>query len=312
MNNVKFSLAAVISVVAASVYGFVSFLGFNFLWKGDVQKSILSAVAICLVLLLLVFITKKIKSARRDFKKNGLIEIITLAVYILVAMLTIMPFSHYFSVQNRKDEIKTKIETDVDKTRKMFDAYEVNANNRIAIYEGQLNTAINGQKFNNAAFIAMGFKNNDEPNIKQKERLMRVFEDDLMPDQYDSTKVTAKKWLDGAEQIATDWKPIGLMDVVKTMATESNKWLTEIKGYDQRTQKASTDPFDYTISFASIDNELTETKTPTFIALILSIVLHLLILFPYWFGPRDNRSNGLWKELFSQKENDDLGDLGRL
>lgn len=312
MNNVKFSLAAVLSGIAAITFGFVSFLGINFMWKGEVMKSVLAALTISAVLVLIVLLAKKIKSARRNFKNNALYEIILLALYFVVAFITIIPFSHYFTVRDRKEEIKSKIVDDVNNTKKMFVAYDTNAKNRVEVYEGQLKTAINGQQFNNADYLAMGFQNTGESNTKQKERLMRIFEDDLMPDQYDSTKVTAMKWLDDAEQIATEWKPIGLMDVVKTIDLESNKWLSEVKKYDQSTSKANREPFEYQISFAGIDSELTEKNPPTFVALLSGILLYLLILFPYWFGARDNRSSGLWQSLFPKDEEDETDGFGRL
>ncbi len=309
MEKLKISFANIVSIIFAALFGFVCFLSFIFLWQGNIQKSILFAVAISFLLWLWVFILKKIKSVRRNFQRNAIFEIIVLVIYILIAViLTILPYSHYYTVSDRRDVIKGKIIAEVDNTIKMFDDYETYASGRIGAYEEGLNIAIAGQNMNGKGFLAAGFQNNGQPINTQKNLLMRIFKDDLMPSQYDTIKVYAIKWLNEAKITATEWKPIGLINVINSIEKESNNWKNELIGYSNSTAIAKVGPFQYTNSFSSVVQELTQRATPTFFAIISAILLYLLILFPYFFKYRDPRHSGLLNELLKNgNEKDEIG-----
>lgn len=312
MNKFRITFADVLSYVALCAFGFISFLGFNFMWNGNSTKSSVWSFFMCILLLIVVVVINKVKSAKRNFRRNAYIEISIFILYLFVSYFTIIPFFHYFTVENRKEQIKTKVVEDIENAMGMFDEYESYANERITLYESQLNTAIIGQNQANANYLSLGFVNTGESNNDQKKRLMRIFEDDLMPDKYDSTKVQAQKWLDHAKETAIQWNPIGLMGVVNAIESESNSWLDDLKEYSESTDKADEGSFDYSITFNSVKEELTKKASPSLFGLLCAIFVHSVILLPYWFGVRDNRSNGLWQSLFSQKENDDTGELGRL
>ena len=299
MKKQNFTVANVASLIAGAIFGFLCFLSFHFLWQGAIFYSILSAIGICLFLWILVFILKKIKLVKRNFQANAVFEIGLLSTYIIVAFVSFSYFTHFFTVNDRRDAIRTKIVADIDNTKKMFDEYKVYAEKRIKLYEDQLNTAITGQILNQKAYHEAGFLDNGEGNDTQKERFMFMFKNDLLPTQYDSIKVYANKWLEDQKTIVKGI-PIGLSDVIQTIETESNIWLNQIKQYSNKAKKAENGNFEYKISFASVEKELTQKSSPTLISFISALLLHLLLILPYVVQSRDDRSSGLLNELISE------------
>ena len=229
----------------------------------------------------------------------------------MFAILSIIPFSHYFTVYYKKKEIKKIMISDVDNIIKMFANYELYANNRISSYEGGLNTAILGKDLNPNDFKNEGFIMNTVPLDTQKTLLLRIFQDDLMPAQYDTIKKYAINWLNDAKNTVTNWVvPIEFMNVISTIDKQASDWRNKLKEFDNRTLKAKVNPpFDYTISLSSIDKNLTQRNFPSFFAIISAFVLHIFILFPYLFANRNAKHNGLLRELF--KENGKKRTIGR-
>ena len=308
MKNKFFIFPNYISLLGGVAFSTLCFFSFHFLWKGAIFYSILSAIGICLFLWILVFILKKIKTVKRNFQANAVFEIGLLAIYIIVAFVSFSYFTHFFTVNDRRDAIRTKIAADIDNTKKMFDEYKVYADKRIKLYEDQLNTAINGQILNQKAYHEAGFLDNGDSNNTQKERILFMFTNDLLPTQYDSIKIYANQWLE-ARKSAVKSIPMGLSEVIKTIETKSNNWLNQIKQYANNTKKAENGSFEYIISFSSVEKELTQRSSPTLFSFISALILLLLLILPYLTASRDKKHPGLLKVLF-KKENEE-NEIGR-
>lgn len=306
MKNIKITLAELLSYIAALLFGFICFLSFTFLEKGVKLKGILAALGISIFLLLIILLLKKIKAANRDFKKNTFIELLIFAIYILVAVTSIIPYSHYFTVFSQKKELKEKIVTDIEKIKKMFSAYDEYADKRIAAYEYELTTAIRGKNSNNSAYLSEGFRNNGESENDQKKRLIHIFQEDIKPAQYDSIKRYALSRLEYTKSKAANWiVPIEFMRIIERIVKDANSWVTALKRYSGSSQKAAIDPpFDYDVSFSSIEKEITKRKPPGIPAVITGLILHVLLLLPYFFKGRNSRHAGFFNELFKNKSKD--------
>src|SRR5690606_12416012 len=138
MNKYKFSLANVIVVLTAVVFGFVCFLGANFCTLGDTKRSLIIAGIASIILASLAFLAKWFKGVQRNFKINRMAEIFVLFLFTLViAILTYSPvlhyfkifdlncspFSHYFTVSERENTIKSQLSTTIKQAQNMFDEY---------------------------------------------------------------------------------------------------------------------------------------------------------------------------------------------
>lgn len=303
MSKIKFSLAAVFALIATAIFGWFFFLGINFLNKGDFQKSILMTLAVCLVLFLMVLVIKKIKSAKRNFQKNAIIELFLLLVYVMIAIITFVPFAHYFTVLSRKTEIKNKMDFGIDSVKKRFIDYKICADNSILLESGRLDIAILGKVPDPANYLAAGFTNNGIDDNVQKTTLLDNYKDDFLPAKYDTLKKYANNWLDDARSAFDKWKPISLMNVVNSIEKEANGWIAQIRGYNNKSASCIGGRF----SFASVDKELTERSTPSLVPIIAGFGLFLVLLLPYFVANRSPRHPGLVSALLKRNNGGDDG-----
>lgn len=302
MKFKKISIGTIISLVSALIFASTCFFSLYFYTYGNLQKSIFFSLCIGFFLICFVMILKKIKAVRRNFIQNAFLEILILIIFLTVGIIFLVPFSHYFTVFNRKAQLKEKIETDLDNVTKMFARYEEHTKDRINKYEYELNAAIAGKDLNYSAFINAGFKNNGESVTIQKNRLMTIFEDDLMPLKYDSTKKYATNLINQDKQLATSWiLPVRFLNVINNVEKIANGWLAELKNYDRSTSKAQSASFDYPLTFVSIKGELTQRDFPPVAAIIFAILLYLFLLIPYFASDRDQRNPGIVDILFRKK-----------
>lgn len=304
MSKIKFSLAAVFALIAAAVFGWFFFLGTNFLNKGDIQKSILMTLVACLVLFMMVLLIIKIKSAKRNFKKNAIVELFLLFVYVFLAIVAFIPFAHYFTVLGRKAEIKYKMDLGIDIVKKRFVDYKACADNSILSENGKLDIAIFGKdKGGYANYLSAGFKNIGIDDTVQKTTLLDNYKDDFLPAKYDTLKKYADKWLDDARFAFDKWKPISLMNVVNSIEKEANGWIAQIRGYNGKSASCIGGSF----SFASVDKELTERGGSSLVPILGALGLFLVLLLPYFVADRSPRHPGLVSALFKRNNGGDDG-----
>jgi len=302
MNKIKFSLAAVFALIAAVIFGWFFFLGINFMNKGDFQKSILMTLAACLLLFLMVLLIRKIKSTKRNFKNNAIIELFLLLIYLMLAVVAFVPFAHYFTVLSRKTEIKNKMDLGIDSVKKRFVDYEACANNSILFESGRLDIAILGKVPDPDNYRAAGFKDNGIADNFQKTILLDNYKDDFLPAKYDTLKKYADNWLDDARSAFDKWKPISLMNVVNSIEKEANGWIAQIRRYNSKSASCMGGPF----SFASVDKELIERSTPSLVPILFALGLFLVLLLPYIVAIRSPRHPGIVAALL--KRNNGEGD----
>jgi hypothetical protein len=306
MKLLKLNLATIISIISALCYSYVSFLGLYFYWLGDILKSLVGAVAVSIVLGVIVIFLRMIKAAKRNFHKNAIIEILVLAFYFIAAIILFnFPYSHYYTVYDKKNEIIKKVDSVTSSTIKMFDEYELYVNNRIFLYDAILTRVINGKKTNYKDYLANGFLDNGENDLIQKNRLIIILKDDLLPAKYDSSKKFVVKWLQYVRISITEWKPIGLMRAIKGYDIEVEKCMTVLNSYYIKVEKRPlTELFNPNILYAKIEEEFTQTGSPTIMGICSAIVLNILFLFPYFFAYRSKRHRGFINEIIKNKNNE--------
>lgn len=138
MNNTKLSLADVITLLAALGYGFICFLSLNFLTLGDVVRSILIAVGIAILLGGLALIAKLLKRSRKKFKLSLIFEWIILVAFVAVAVVSFTIYSHFFTVNDQKNEIQADIAMKIEQAGRLFPEYNKYANGRINLHRNTL------------------------------------------------------------------------------------------------------------------------------------------------------------------------------
>ncbi|MBK6571874.1 MAG: hypothetical protein IPG21_05305 [Saprospiraceae bacterium] len=121
MNQSKFSWADVLSISSALLFGFVCFLGLNFLNIGTEKVWGMDRTTGCIIIALVcassLFFTaygaRLLKRTNGNFKISFVLEIILLLLFVLLALFFTTkssPFTHYFTVSAQKSEINSKLQ----------------------------------------------------------------------------------------------------------------------------------------------------------------------------------------------------------
>ena len=306
MNKSRITISAVLTLIGILVFGLISFFGTMYLQSGNLKMSILFPSLYSFGLLITTLLGTYFKRQRFNFKNNAFKELISILLYGMIAIFSIKGFVHFFTVQERKKEIATKIEENISNVENMFLQYEERVNERVLAFDGFLDATIAGKTTNQPLYLKY-FVIGGPDETFQKNNKINFFRDDLKPAEYDTMKFLALEWLKKSKQTILDIKPIGIIDVLNNFERNSNEWYAKIKEYDKTvntfTDEAITPPFNYNLNFTSVNDELTVQKAPTLKSIIFLILVHILILFVYLLALRDGKSPGLFKAM-SLKQNE--------
>jgi hypothetical protein len=258
-----------------------------------------------------VLLASHFKKSRFKFQKNAFKELIFILIYIILAMISFKGFTHFFTVQERKGEISTKIESDINSVKNMFTEYEKKVDTRMLGFSGFLDATIAGKNTNQPLYLSY-FQIGGPDEMFQKNSKLNFFKDDIKPAEYDTMKLLALDWLNKSQQTILDIKPLGIFDVINNFEKNSNEWYQKIQQYDKTINtfkhEAQQEPFVYNLNFTSINEELTKQQAPNVISIIVLLIIHFLILVTYLLSMRDGKSPGFLKSL-TLNEKESLGDL---
>lgn len=308
MNQSKFSLADLLTVLGTLGFGFFCFLSINFLTLGDTSTSIIWAAIISSILGGLAFGVKLVKRTSRNFKTYIIWEWILIFLFAVIGFFVLFPFSHYFVVSAQKENIQNKVVSNISQAEGLFEAYESYANNRLTIYKSRLNSIVAAKRVNPERYRSFNFIAGTDDNI-QVENKMFSLKAQLYPSNYSEMKKVNSAWLSDAKDKVTSWSPTGIVKVVNTLNVEIPSWNEKLKSYSSFRAKGETaTDFDFPLSFddvSGIFNQRTNAN-PNTSAFILGISFYLLMLLSYFVTKRHSRYPGL-KVIFgmgSSRENE--------
>lgn len=293
MNQSKFSLADLITLLAALAFGFICFLGANFYTLGDITKSIILAVSISVLLGGTAIGAKWLKRTDGNFKTCFVWEIILLILLTgLTGLFTYSVFSHYFVVSEQKNAIKNKLTASITQAENMFSKYEEYAETRKDLYRHQLRSAVINEKINPSIFANFGFQsNNNAFNQNRIEDIMRMVHADLYPSNFKDMKTADSTWLAKSKGIVENWKPIGVVDVMKNVEQNSIKSKNELVKFSDITEHLENkENFKYTLQFENVKKHFTTLGNPTTISIGLAAVAYLLMLLSYLISKRSTKT----------------------
>ncbi|MFZ4548737.1 MAG: hypothetical protein ACOYN4_14920 [Bacteroidales bacterium] len=322
MSQIKFSLADVLTVLASIAFGFVCFMGANFLnidndkvWGMSHTTGCVVMAVVCSILLFsTAFGAKLLKRTSRNFKTCYVWEVVLLVLFVLFAIFfstKSSPFPHYFTVTEQKSEINNILQTNITQAENMFAAYESYADNRKNLYKSKLQAVINAKGINPVDYSNYGFVNNGVSDAKQIENKMFTVNADLFPTNYseistnNGLKEVATKWLQNAKSITSGWKPIGIVGVVNDIEKNSKDWLNTLDNLSQvREQNEQATDFEYYLSFEDVKSHFTKLDSPTPLSIGLAMLAFVLMLLSWFVTKRSTRFPGL-KFLFSFGKSND-------
>lgn len=307
MKVSKFSLADLLTLLAALAFGFICFLGLNFVTEGDLSISIFIAVGIVVILGILSLMAKLQKTVRKAFKAHIVAEFSLVLVFtILFFYVSYLIFPHYFTVSSKKEQIKESLLSSIDGATKMFDDYETYAKNRESFYETNLKSVVAAKRTRPTDYLNYGFGAEGVPDNEQIENKLFTLHADLFPTNYSDTvskkgtKDVAIKWLNEQRDVVSQWKPIGIPIVANELSARASEWRNELVGYSKIREKGEiAKDFSYELSFGDVSPLLTEMEYPKILSILLSIFLWALMLFSWLITKRDTRFPG-FKRVFGR------------
>ncbi|MDR2058194.1 MAG: hypothetical protein LBP83_07950 [Dysgonamonadaceae bacterium] len=304
MNQSKFSLADVLTLLAALAFGFECFLGANFLALGDTGPSIILAAIIAVLLGGHAFGIKLLKRTSRNFKSCFIWEMILLAAFVGFAVVFAnSPFPHYFTVSSKKADIQTKLSESITQAENMFAEYESYAANREKIYETKLRSVVASADINPGEYAEYGFVNGVAAETQIENKMFTVHAD-LFPSNYTDTiggsgiKEVAHEWLAKAKKTTNGWKPIGIVAVVNEVEQNSTNWLNtliELSKVREKGEEAAD--FACPLSFEDTKKAFKTLGKPTPLTIGLAVLAYALMLLSWSVTKRHTKFPGL-KILF--------------
>jgi hypothetical protein len=292
-------LTAVIlcTIVGSVFFGFFCYLSLNFLSLGNTLPSIVWSAVLALFLCIPVFVAICLKKTSRPTKSRIIWEWALLVLFVVAAVVAALPFSHFFVVSEQKGGIQQTVTANITQAENLFDDYETYANNRLNIYENKLKSitaaiSVNPSEYSNYGFVS---GTDDKTQVENKMFTLRA---QLYPSNYDNMKQVNTKWLADSKAIVTDWKPIGIVTVINEVESELTLWKDQLKGFSSfRAQGEQASDFEYTLTFSTVTNKITEFDSPTSLSILVAIGLYVFILLPYIPIKRHSKFSG-YKTLF--------------
>jgi len=307
----RFSLADLFIVAGTLLFGFFSFLSFNFLSLGDTKSSIIRATVYALLLGISAFGAKLLKRTARPSKAKVVGEGILLLFFVIVAIIAIFPFSHYFTVSDKKADIQKELTVNIEQATDMFNHYKDYTNNRLNMYRNNLNAIVAAKNVNPREYKSYGFVSGTDNNTQIENKIFTL-KAMLEPSNYEEMKQIASAWLLNAKNeitdwnIITDWNPIGIVYVVNEVNNKTTSWKNELKQFSEyRAQGETATDFDYTLTFNDVTDKIRKTNSLTPFSISISIGLYVLMLLSYIFTRRHSKNSYSLFSIFIKKKSAD-------
>lgn len=301
MNTSKFSLADLLTVLGALIFGYCCFLSFNFLLLGETIPSIVWSIGIAVILGGLAFGVKLLKITSKNFKIRIIWESILLLLFFVAAIIAVRPFSHYFAVKAQRETIQQKLIANITQAEGMFVAYEEYAKNRENTYKNYLNSAVEAKVkgISDDDYLKYGF-NNITPVPEQTENKIFILHKKLFPSNFTEMKKADSTWLVEAKKAVQNWKPLGVVPVVNDVKGNVEKWRNDLIQFSKYKPQGMPPPieFPYPLNFNVVTDQFENIGNPTILSITIAIGLYLLMLLSYFVSKRHTRYPGL-KVIFT-------------
>lgn len=303
MNQSKFSFADLFTILATVGFGFFCFLSLNFLSFGETDPSIIGAVVIAFILGGLAFGAKFLKRVNRNFKTCIILEWIILILFAVAAILAFLPFSHYFTISNQKEEIQRNVMDNISQAENIFTDYENYADNRLNIYENKLKSVVRGKNVNPHEYATFGFVYNTDDNV-QIENKMFTLKAQLYPTNYQEMKTTDSNWLSDAKVTISQWKPIGIITVSNNVEPNLTSWeeyLKQLSSFRATGEGPDVTDYSYDLNFNAVKDRFMTFGEPTIVSVLCALGFYLFMLLSYFITRRDPKYPG-FKMIFRSRE----------
>lgn len=299
MEQSKFSIADLLTLIGGAAFSFICYLGINFLTLGNTAITVISSLAVFAVLFLPAYLARYFKTSSTNFKVHAYLEFGMIGLFVVfLSVLGLFLFPIFFNVSENKEGIQKYVGQEIEQAEAMFNKYETYASNRENQYLLQLKSIVAAKHTNPSEYAAYGFSNSVSSQ-EQIDNKMFTVHADLFPTNYDDMKTKAIKWLGNAKSKIGDWKAIGVVSVLNMVEKNSEEWYEKMVSYSSVREKGETAiDFVYPLSFSNVSEYFTISPKPSVKTVIIALVIGLVMLMSWIISRRSSRFPG-WNVVFS-------------
>jgi hypothetical protein len=277
--KLRFSWGHIVAAVAMIFASYVSFMGITYLTDGNFILAGIGVLILISVLCVIFIIPQALKGTDSKFGKKIIIERMLIFLAPILYVLIMVPYAHFWTVYANRTVVESTFSESIKTTKGVFESYEKYADARIMAYKTSL--LQNGSD-------AIHVSNSVEALTLQ-----------LVDENYDSLKESAYKWIDNASG-ATVWNifMLGNIKQIKDAVDGWNKILNDFSAHVMADERDDTNVFalsDPSIvaakdSLSTLHTVYTKMGNPTVLAILTSVLLYILFLFPYMVQRRNTKS----------------------
>ena len=265
-ETLKFSWGHIIAFVALIFISYVSFMGITYLTDGDFLYAGLGVLIINLILIVFFIIPQILKGADEKFSRKIVFERILFFAAPIFFIVAMVPYAHFWTVFENRNEIETTFSESIKTTKGMFDSYEVYANNRIKEYDKKLAQ--------------------DKTNAVHRSNEVEALRLQIIADNYNALKESAIKWIDNASG-ATVWNVFMIGNIKKIEGAIEN-WNSSLYNFSSKImsdEPSGVEPFsssDPSVTTAkenlnNLRSVYTTMGAPTMLSIGIGLLLYILL-----------------------------------
>lgn len=294
-KTLKFSWGHIIAFVAIIFISYVAYMG-DFYLNGGNFINTAKKVGLIDLFIFITFIGAQIcKAADKKFDRAIIIERILICMCPIVFIWAMLPCNHFWNVLSKKENIEQHFDKAIDNSRQMFDDYDNYSKNRIKAYDDYLKEIL-------IQLIQQSDINVDINTLR--ENYVETLTLQLLSQNTDSLKTSARAWIKNADQGASVWNAflIGNVDIISQAIKSWNQRLTEVSQPKLSNEPFYVEPFDVNKqSFQAANSCLCQLKDIytksdgiNLNTIWTGLILFLMLLFPYYLQDRCTRTNGYY------------------
>ena len=301
MRNKIFISAYLFLAAITIIIGYFSFLGNNYYSLGNLDESIYNSVFFSVVLIVACVALRLLKITHQYFKAFFFLEVFFLVVFSIAYIQNLVWFNHYFTVSDRKEEIKNQVLPILSSGPRIFSEYDLYVKSRISTYEVALSSAYK----NKAAFPLEYNKYNFDPSMDLSENInyKRAVLDARISLKNDSISDQNLAWYKEAINSLENWKSISVVKNLIVLEQKINSDIEHLNNLSHyRTHNENASDFNYDIHIPDVRfqfNSLGEIKIFPF---LLFTILHTMSLMIYLFAKRNSRSPFRLKNILKPRK----------
>lgn len=285
-ETLKFSWGHIVAFLAMIMISYVTFTGAAYLYDTNLLVSALWAIASFLVMFVVFVGTQQMKAVEKNFTRSIVLERIgvVLSVVVLVLLVTISPFKHFWTVYSNKSEIMEEFAMSIDSSKSIFENYDAYVEERI---EKTLQSK--------------------SPEKNAQAELMRLqlqpsFATQTESFDYQTKKLEIEQWIDKARQSSV-WNVFVIGNLTK-IQSGVEMWKTTLESWsskkfydgDMEPYKAT---YDITSNFNILKQKFTNSVAFQWRAILWALVGYFCMALPWLLQRRPVKNPN---SLFGKKE----------